>query len=89
MNEDKFPTGQFFLCQSNQFPNTELVFDNDCTMTAEEAVAHAINFWTSPEHYLDVDPGDKVRISRPFPLAADTGETFTITDEHIQAAGEL
>ncbi len=89
MNEDKFPTGQFFLCQSNQFPNTELVFDDDCTMTAEEAVAHAINFWTSDEHCLDVDPGDHIRISGPFPLAADTGQTFIIAGKHIQAAAEL
>ena len=90
MTNDTFTAyKQFYLAESDQFSNTELVFDAEGDLTPEGALLHAIRFFTSDEHFLDVDAGDHIRISGPYRLGGDFGVTYVIADKHIQDAEDM
>lgn len=80
---------QFYIAESDQLSNTEFVFDAQGDLTAEDALLRAIGFFTSDEHFLDVDAGDHIRISGPYRLGSDFGVTYEITDKHIEDAEDL
>lgn len=84
---DSFVGGRFYVAESDQFHATERVLDFDGTCSPEDALLHAIAFFTSDEHCEEVNVGDRIRISGPYPIGGDVSTIYTITQQHLDDEG--
>jgi hypothetical protein len=80
---------RFYLAQSDKFTQTELVFDDAGDLTPTDALLHAINFFKSDEHFQEVDVGDHIRISGPYPLGGPASTIHEVTAGHLAGAENL